>query len=139
MKKRENFCYTGKDVYEGVKLILSDIFNSDIYLTREEIVNILKELIERFDYNIYIYKTWENSYDFIRFLVKMSILKYENQKFSLTEKSKDFRRILMISELDFRKQLFKHVYEKSLTEATRFREFCERFFINMFKQLFSEI
>lgn len=126
MRKMANFCRTGRNVYDGIKELLLHFFNAKKTLTRNELIAKIDELRYNNGYNIYTYKTWSGSSDFLRFItIKLGFLDYLNGIFSFTNLASKFRDILISSEEKFKDELFKHTYIKSTIYATRFRDFCD--------------
>lgn len=127
-----NFCRTGNDLYLGIKKLLCDFFSEKLELTREELVEKIQFLKEDENVDIFVYKSWSGSYDFIRFVTtKVKFLTLENNRFRISELGIQFHKLLISKEDYFRDELFKHTYLISMTKATRFRDFCDYLKINV--------
>ncbi|MBD3192542.1 MAG: hypothetical protein GF308_18020 [Candidatus Heimdallarchaeota archaeon] len=112
-----------------------NFFNKKSELTREELVEKIELLKEKQNFDIYVYKSWSGSYDFIRFVTdKLEFMIRKNSLFFLSKLGEQYKKILIAKESFFKRELFRHVYIISMTKATRFRDFCDFLKINTNKE-----
>jgi hypothetical protein len=114
------FCWTGNDGYLAVKAIIFDFFREKERLSLEELINKIKDIKEKHEFDLYIFSgDRSKAADVLTFAIdRLQILEKHNELYQLSNEAKNLRKYQ--DERAFKRELLKLSYLKGEKKFTDF-------------------